>query len=135
MTRRVAIVALLGSCAKPAPKLLVVPASWTFLEQNGLNPIDEEIVESLIGALDASTVIAWNAIASYKGARKTAKQIASELGAAKILAVSCRGGMVTVFLVEHATAKQLWASSYTLTSATENAAEIARNLRERQLAG
>ncbi|MBM3755675.1 MAG: hypothetical protein FJW38_17025 [Acidobacteria bacterium] len=135
MKRRVAIVALLGSCAKPAPKLLVVPASWTFIEQNGLNPIDEEIVESLIGALDASTVIAWTAITTYKGGHKTAKLIASELGAAKILAISCRGGMVTAFLVENATAKQLWAASYSLTEPKENAAEIARNLRERQLVG
>jgi len=55
------------------------------------------------------------------------------MGAAKILAISCRGGMVTAFLVENATAKQLWAASYSLTDPTENAAEIARNLRERQL--
>jgi len=135
MKRRVAIVALLGSCAKPAPKLLVVPASWTFIEQNGLNPIDEEIVESLIGALDASKVIAWTAITTYKGGHKTAKLTAAELGAAKILAISCRGGMVTAFLVENATAKQLWAASYSLTEPKENAAEIARNLRERQLVG
>lgn len=135
MRRRVAIVALLGSCAKAGPKLLVVPASWTFLETNGLNPIDEEIVESLIGALDASKVIAWPAITSYKGARKTAKLIAAEVGAAKILAVSCRGGMVTAFLVENATAKQLWAASYSLTEPRENALEIARNLRERELVG
>jgi TolB-like protein len=101
-------------------RVAVVPASWLWGDTTGLDPLDSSLAEILgaeIANRRAASVIAWPLILPYRDARKKTRDLAAELGAARILTVAVRGGdrgaaRVTIFLMSAVSGEKIWVSDY-----------------------
>lgn len=102
----VAVVLAAGALilSRPTPareRIAVAPASWLQWNAEAPNAFEEALAERLTAHLagrSAVQVVSWPSVLPYKGARKTAEEIATQLRAAKIVFVSSRadGGEVLV---------------------------------------
>jgi serine/threonine-protein kinase len=99
--------------------IAVVPARWIWADTRGLNVLDEPFAEAIAAELAnrrAARIIAWPSIVSYRTAGKQSRQLAAELGAAKVLIVAVRGEgatpRVTVFFVDAASGQKMWVKDY-----------------------
>jgi TolB-like protein len=86
----------------------------------GLDALDASLAEILGAELAnsrAASVIAWPLILPYRNARKETRDLATELGAARVLTVAVRGGnrgaaRVTIFLMSATSGEKIWVSDY-----------------------
>ena len=117
------VMALILSFPTGAPgsnRVAVVPASWLWGDTTGLDPLDSSLAEILgaeIANRRAAGVIAWPLILPYRDARKKTRDLAAELGAARILTVAVRAGdrgaaRVTIFLMSATSGEKIWVSDY-----------------------
>jgi TolB-like protein len=103
------------------PLIAVLPATWIWADQTGLDRVDEslaELVTAEAAGRPSLAVAGWPAIASRRSSRLDTVRLAQDLGASLTLAVSVRRaqgrGRVTVFLSEASTERKRWVEDYFL---------------------
>lgn len=105
--------------AVPENGIAIVPARWTFIDVAGLDEADERLAEAVTAqAIEHGKVpvLPWRTIRPYQAKPKRAPELAREIGATRVIAVSVRRtgaqSRVTVFLVEPFTGRKLWAEDF-----------------------
>jgi TolB-like protein len=115
---------LLGSVYRrsriaPGEMIAVAPAGWLSSDTSELNSLEESLAEAVAAELanrSLARVIAWPAMLRYRAEHKPAREMAIELGAAKVLIVSVRDQQgatrVTVFFIDGASNQKLWVTDF-----------------------
>lgn len=103
----------------PSNALAVVPARWTLVDPAGLHPADEPLSEAITAQIanrGKIPVIGWPSILPFRTEHKKSPELAKDLGATMVLAISVRETgqqlRVTTFLVEPFTGRKRWAEDF-----------------------
>ena len=120
----------------PAEEMIAVaPARWLWQGSGDIDHVDENLaaaITSELGRRRTARVIAWPPVIRHRAERKEVRELAAELGAAKVLMVAVRaeGGVtrVTVSLVDPVSNEKILVTDFSRTGlgAAEAQREVAR---------
>jgi len=115
--------------------IAIVPARWLWSDTGDLSSVDESLAEAVAAELanrGIARVIGWPSMLRYQTGHKPVREMAAELGAAKVLIVSVRDKQgatrVTVFFMDGKSDQKLWVTDFSRGGAAtpEAHAELAR---------
>lgn len=115
----IAAVVAAGALRQPQPMLAVIPARWIEPNPGDLNASDVSLAEAVDAELanrGKARVLAWPLIVQHQHDRKPLQELASALGAGKIVLIIVRdvpsSKRVTAFLMDAQTGQKLRAADY-----------------------